>query len=131
MFLIIPKLHVQIIIAEIEKSLKKAAEVGLKVWSVTAGGTAVNLKTFEILGCNFCGTYNDMQTSFKYPITGEDVHVILDPCSMLKLARNAMAHLGSLVDDEGHLVQWKYVEELQKIQAQEGLPWATNSYQTI
>ena len=101
----------------VEKSLKKAAEVGLKVWSVTADGTAVNLKTFEILGCNFCGTYNYMQTSFKHPTTGEDVYVILDPCHMLKLARNAMAHLGSFVDGEGHLVQWKYVEELQKLQA--------------
>ena len=40
---------------------------------------------------------------------------------MLKLASNAMGHLGSFVDDEGHLVQWKYVEELQKLQAQEGL----------
>ena len=62
-----------------------------------------------------------MQTSFKHPTTGEDVYVILDPCHMLKLARNAMAHIGSFVDDEGHLVQWKYVEELQKLQAQEGL----------
>ena len=43
---------------------------------------------------------------------------------MLKLARNAMAHLGTFVDDEGHLVQWKYVEELQKLQAREGVTLA-------
>ena len=108
----------------VKKSLKKAAEVGLKVWSLTADGTAVNIKTFEILGCSFCCTYNDMKTTFTHPTTGEEVYVILDPCHMLKLARNAMAHLGTFVDDEGHLVQWKYVEELQKLQAQEGLTLA-------
>ena len=29
------------------KSLEKAAKAGLKVWSVTADGTLVNLRTFE------------------------------------------------------------------------------------
>ena len=89
----------------VKKSLEKAAEVGLKVWSVTADGTAANLKTFEILGFNFCGTYNDMKKTFTHPTTGEEVYVILDPCHMLKLAWNAMVHLGSFVDDEGYLVQ--------------------------
>ncbi|CAB4005871.1 Hypothetical predicted protein [Paramuricea clavata] len=32
----------------VSKSLEKAAKAGLKVWSVTADGTAVNLRTFEI-----------------------------------------------------------------------------------
>ena len=42
----------------VSKSLEKAAKAGLKVWSVTADGTAVNLRTFEILGCKLSGTYD-------------------------------------------------------------------------
>jgi len=123
-FFLVDKINAKDQASLVNKSLEKAAEVGLKVWSVTADGTAVNLKTFEILGCNFCGNYDDMKTTFTHPTTGEEVYVILDPCHMLKLACNAMAHHGSFVDDEGHFVQWKYVEELQKLQAQEGLTLA-------
>ena len=67
------------------------------MWSVTADGTAVNLRTFELLGCNFDGSYDQMTTSIIHPTTGEQVFIILDPCHMLKLARNALAHLGTIV----------------------------------
>ena len=103
------------------KSLKMAATAGLKVWSVTADGTAVNLSTFETLGCKLSGTYDEMKTSFKHPTTGEDVYIILDPCHMLKLARNALGHLGSFVDGDGNKIKWHYIEELQQLQQQEGL----------
>ena len=103
------------------KSLEKAANAGLKVWLVTADGTAVNLKTFELLGCKFAGTYDEFKTSFTHPSTGEEVFAICDPCHMLKLARNALAHLGSFIDSEGSRVHWHHIEELQKLQQQEGL----------
>ena len=105
----------------VETFLEMASNAGLKVWSVTADGTAVNLKTFEILGCTFDGTYNDMKTSFINPTTGEEVFAILDPCHMLKLARNALAKLGSFVDGEGNTIKWEYLQELQKLQETEGL----------
>ena len=54
-------------------SLKKTAKTGLKVWSVTADGTAVNLRTFELLGCNFDASYDKMTTSIIHPTTGENV----------------------------------------------------------
>ncbi len=105
----------------VSKSLELAAKAGLKVWSVTAGGTAVNLRTFEILGCNFNGSYDEMTTSIIHPTTGEEVFIILDPCHMLKLARNALAHLGTIVDGEGNAIRWQHIEELQKLQELEGL----------
>jgi hypothetical protein len=46
----------------VSKSLEKATKAGLKVWSVTADGTAVNLRTFEILGCKLSDTYDEMKT---------------------------------------------------------------------
>ena len=101
--------------------LEKASKAGLKVWSVTADGTAVNLHTFESLGCNFNGTYDEMRSSFTHPTTGEDVFVILDPCHMLKLARNALAQLGSFKDGKENIIKWSYIEQLQNLQMEEGL----------
>ena len=100
---------------------QRPGNIVLKLWSVTADGTAVNLRTFEILGCNFNGTYDQMKPSFVHPTTGEDVFAILDPCHMIKLARNALAQLGSFMDAEGNVVKWSHIEELQHLQIQEGL----------
>ena len=66
-----------------------AADAGLKVWSVTADGTSVNLSTFEQLRCQFDTTYDTFQTKLQHPTTGEGVFIIADPSHMLKLARNA------------------------------------------
>ena len=49
------------------KALELAAKADLKVWSVTADGTAVNLKTFETLGCDFSGTYTEMKHLLVIP----------------------------------------------------------------
>ena len=105
----------------VTQCLEKAAKAGLKLWSVTADGTAVNLCTFEIIGCSFTGTYDEMQSSFPHPTTGEDVFAILDPSHMLKLARNALAQLGSFVDSEGNDIKWSHMEHLQNLQVKEGL----------
>ena len=101
-----------------------AAKAGLKVWSVTADGTSVNLRTFEILGCYSVGTYNEIKSSFIHPTTGEEIFVILDTCHMLKLARNALGKLQSFVAGEGNIIKWKHIEELQKRQEHEGLKLA-------
>ena len=93
----------------VSKASELAAEAGLKVCSVTADGTAVNLKTFELLGCKFIANYDDMVTSFKHPTTGEDVYAILDPCHMLKLARNALEAYGSFVDSNGNIIEWQHI----------------------
>lgn len=105
----------------VSKALELAAEAGLKVWSITADGTAVNLKTFELLGCKFLANYDDMVTSFKHPTTGEEVFVILDPCHMLKLARNALEAHGSFVDGNGCSIEWQHIKELQNLQENQGL----------
>ena len=39
---------------------------------------------------------------------------------MLKLARNALAHLETIVDGEGNMIKLHYIEELQKLQEVEG-----------
>ena len=105
----------------INMALEMAAEAGLKVWSITADGTSVNLSTFRQLGCQFGTTYDTIDPKFKHSTTGEDVFVIADPCHMLKLARNALAHLGTIIDNEGGKIQWEHFQQLYILQEQKGL----------
>jgi hypothetical protein len=66
-------------------------------------------------------TYDTIDLKFKHPTTGEDVFVIADPCHMLKLARNALAHLGTISDGEGEKIQWEHFQQLYILQEQKGL----------
>ena len=106
--------------ALINIALAKASSAGLKVWCVTSDGTTTNINTFKKLGCSFGHTYDTILTKFKHPETGEDVFVILDACHMLKLARNALAFLGTISTSEDDQIQWKFFHALNLVQEQEG-----------
>lgn len=75
---------------------------------------------FEKLGCKFTTSYNSFITKFKHPTEDYFIYAILDPCHMLKLARNALAELGSFRDEENNIINWKYFAELKKVQEDEG-----------
>ncbi|CAB4038383.1 THAP domain-containing 9, partial, partial [Paramuricea clavata] len=105
----------------VRMALEKAADAGLRVWSITAHGTSVNVSTFTQLGCIFGTTYDSMVTMFKHPSRNYNVYVILDPCHMLKLARNALASLGSFYDSDGGEIQWKFFHLPHNLQEDEGL----------
>ena len=104
----------------VKEALIMAAAAGLHVYSVTADGTAVNFTMFSELGCKFTSSYETMVTKFKHPTQDYFVHAVLDPCHMLKLARNALAHLGSIVDCENNIIKWKLFSSLNEIQECEG-----------
>lgn len=74
--------------------------IGLKVWSITTDGTPVNPSNFQLLGCQFGTTYEPMVTKFLHPTTDGDIYAILDPCHILKLAWNALAKIGSVIDND-------------------------------
>ena len=101
-----------------------AAEAGLRVWSVTTDGTSVNISMFRELGCNFTTSFNSMVTKFKHPTANYYVYAILDPCHMLKLARNALAHLNFFVDNENNIIKWNLFSSLNRIQESEGFTFA-------
>ena len=100
--------------------MAKASSAGLKAWCVTSDGTTTNIDTFTKLGCSFGHTYDTILTKFKHPVTGEDVFVILDACHMLKLARNALAFLGTVSTSEDDQIQWKFFHALNLVQEREG-----------
>ena len=101
-------------------ALSLAAEAGLRVWSITTDGTAVNLTMFRQLGCTFTTSYNTIITKFKHPTQKYYIYAILDPCHMLKLARNALHHLKSFVDGKKNSIKWEFFESLTTLQESEG-----------
>ena len=105
-------------------ALVKASDAGLKIWCVISDGTTTNISTFKKLGCSFGNTYDSISPKFQHPITGEDVFVVLDACHMLKLARNALAFLGTICSSDGDKIQWKFFHALNLLQEQEGLKLA-------
>ena len=64
-------------------ALVKAADAGLRGWTMTANGTSVKISTFCQLGCIFGTTYTSTTTKFKHLSQDYYVYVILDPWSWL------------------------------------------------
>ena len=92
-------------------SLTHAA--GLKVWSITC---ATNFSTMKKLGCNLnVDNYDDIQCSFKLPITNDNVYFIPDACHMLKLVRNTLGNIKEINSNKG-TIMWSYIENLHFIQ---------------
>ncbi|XDV47041.1 hypothetical protein PO909_016787 [Leuciscus waleckii] len=72
------------------------------------------------LGANLC--IMDMRPYFLHPEDHtQKVHVLLDPCHMLKLLRNVFSTVEVLVREDGQQIRWRYIEELHKLQEKEGL----------
>ncbi len=91
-----------------------AAESGLRVWSITTDGTTANL--LSLLGYKFDTTYQGMSTKFKHPTQDYYIFIILDPCNMIKRARNALGSLGTFTDNSGNKIKWIYFKNLCAIQ---------------
>jgi hypothetical protein len=66
-----------------------------------------------------------LQSFFDHPETNEKVHLILDPCHVLKLCRNTLGDWGLLLDNEGQQIKWSYFNALVSIQNKTGLHLAT------
>ena len=62
-----------------------------------------------------------MFTKFKHPTQDYFVHVIVDPCHMLKVARNALATLSTFSDNNNGQIKWAFFQNLNTIQEKEGL----------
>ena len=82
------------------------------------------MNMFRELGCHFTTSLDTMVTKFQHPSENYFVYAILDPCHMLKLARNALGHLGSFLDKDKNIIRWSFFSSLNKIQESEGFQMA-------
>lgn len=100
-------------------ALEALHERGIKVVCVTMDGHISNINMCTMLGCQL-KLNQPLKTYFVHPSSGENVFVIMDPCHMLKLARNMLQAYSSIVSPPG-TVKWKYISELNDVQEHEGL----------
>lgn len=104
----------------VTQCLHKAHDAGAMVASLTCDGAPANLAMLQELGCDFQHV-GDLKTTFRHPATQEPVAAFLDPCHMLKLVRNALAHKRYFIDHQGRTVSWEHIERLHTVQQKEGL----------
>ncbi|KAJ8334003.1 hypothetical protein SKAU_G00413220 [Synaphobranchus kaupii] len=104
----------------IRESLCRLHAIGVRVVSLTCDGPSQNFAMVRELGADL--NISNVRPYFPHP---EDptlkVHVLLDPCHMLKLLRNAFATAGVLETEDGKQIKWQYIEHLNTLQEKEGL----------
>jgi hypothetical protein len=93
--------------------------IGIIVTSITFDGAKANFTMCTYLGADLFNL-NNMRTYFPHPETNQLVFIILDPCHMIKLIRNALEHFQYLSDKDDGLIRWKYFEELVNLQEKIG-----------
>ncbi|CAH2091914.1 unnamed protein product [Euphydryas editha] len=99
-------------------AIRMLSDINIVVRSLTADGTQVNIKTFEILGCNF--TLANIKTYFDHQIKGViPLYCILDPAHMIKLARNLFAE--TCLSSEKGDIKFEFIQKLHDLQEEEGL----------
>lgn len=100
-------------------ALEALHERGIKVVCVTMDGHISNISMCTMLGCQL-KLSQPLKTYFIHPSSGENVYVIMDPCHMLKLARNMLEAYSSIVSPAG-MVRWRHISDLNDVQEREGL----------
>ena len=102
----------------IYEAINLLIEKGAEVSAVIFDGASKNISMAEKLGCNI----KKLETSFPHPSkANEKVHVILDICHMLKLARNAFADIKIFCTPSGEKISWEYVLAMHRTQQKDVL----------
>lgn len=91
--------------------LSDLSKIGVKVTNVTFDGLDINRVACEILGASF--DPRNPIPFFPHPVDGSKVYIILDPCHMLKLVRNALGDLSRMVHPCHGAIERKYFEKLE------------------
>ena len=97
-------------------------EINVRSFSLVCDGPAVHRKMMNLLG----GDVENLTGTFPNPCEPSlPVYGLLDVVHMLKLIRNSFAGYETLIDSDGKLIQWKYIESLHRVQEQEGFRLGT------
>lgn len=101
----------------VNECLIALANSNFKILTLTCDGTVTNISTLRLLGCNL--QFDTLKPYFEHPATKEKVFAFLDPPHILKLVRNTFGKCKVMKDDAEKEINWKYLEELHKLQTLE------------
>ena len=103
-----------------KECITKLHDVGVKVVSFTCDGPTSHQSMLKALGARL--SPDNLQAYFEHPCDPKaKIYVFLDACHMIKLVRNTMSDWKTLKDSEGNVINWRFLEELHKLQDTEGL----------
>ena len=104
----------------VQIALKKLVDVGIHVVSLVCDGPPAHFAMMKELGA--CFNVQEMKTHFLNSVDSDrKIHVFFDVCHMLKLVRNNFKKVLVMYDGDGQRISWEYIEELAKLQENEGL----------
>lgn len=90
--------------------LKELHEIGAKVISLCCDGQSSNIPLLECLGASFDS--DNVKPYILNPFDGSEICVLLDPCHMTKLIRNALGELKTIFDPKAGNIKWAFFERL-------------------
>lgn len=93
--------------------LAKLYEIGVTVTNLSFDGFKPNITMCEMLGVSF-----DVENIIPYfidPASNNKVYVLLDPCHMIKLLRNALGDVGYIRDPSRGKIEWAYFVRLENL----------------
>lgn len=122
-YFLIDKVSAEIQTQLITVCIEKLYDSGINIVCITCDGASYNMNSLKLLGCKLDINDASFTTSFCHPITKEDVYAILDPCHMLKLARNTLGDKGNIESSHG-IIRWDYIMKLNLLRDKEGLKFA-------
>lgn len=95
--------------------IKSLYKVGVTVRSLTADGCSLNLIILKLLGCDFSDTQHIISSFKNLCNTNINIHCILNPSHMIKLARNAFGE-SKLHSKDGQPIQFSLFKKLYELQ---------------
>lgn len=103
----------------IEMCCENIIATGVEVVSITFDGASTNHTACRLLGCDL--NYN--KNEFVFSLDNMDTKIAVQPdgCHNIKLVRNTLADLSPLKDINGNKIEWRFLNELVKLQEEEGL----------
>ena len=113
-YVLIDKISADNLHCLVSRALELCVYHGFKVRTVTCDGTSTNFSVIRQFGCNLGNSLEDISGIFYS-------ESFADP---IKLARNALAYLRTIVDGKDNANEWKYIILLHEAQIKEGLKFA-------
>lgn len=102
--------------------IKAVTKCGVIITNLTFDGYAANIPMCQSLGANLDLFSPNIRTYFTNPYNGLKIHIIMDPCHMEKLARNALASKEIFYDGTNEKIEWKYIVKLYEFSKQTYFP---------
>ena len=104
----------------VEIAIERLNQTGVVITSITCDNTQVNITMLNNLGAKI--TAKDMKVTLnKKNCDNKPIFVIMDVSHLIKLVRNTLGDMKTLISPDGQAVSWRYVQELHKLQSIEGL----------